>query len=164
MNPKIFREYDVRGLVDIDLSDEVVYSLGRGFATYVSRLGKRNVVVGRDGRLSSPRFRDSLVAGMVAGGLDVVDVGVCPTPVFYFSLFHLDRDGGVMITGSHNPPEFNGFKICVGKTTLHGKAIQELRQIVEEGKFVTGEGAVSSREIIPDYQDYLLKNIRLEEN
>jgi phosphomannomutase/phosphoglucomutase len=162
MNPKIFREYDVRGLVDIDLSDEVVYSLGRGFATYVSRLGKRNVVVGRDGRLSSPRFRDSLVAGMVAGGLDVVDVGVCPTPVFYFSLFHLDRDGGVMITGSHNPPEFNGFKICVGKTTLHGKAIQELRQIVEEGKFVTGEGAVSSREIIPDYQDYLLKNIRLE--
>ena len=162
MNPRIFREYDIRGLVDTDLSDEVVYSLGRGFATYISRLGKRNVVVGRDGRLSSPRFRDSLVAGMVAGGLDVVDVGVCPTPVFYFSLFHLDRDGGVMITGSHNPPEFNGFKICVGKTTIHGSEIQDLRQIVEEGNFVEGEGAVSFREIIPDYQGYLLKNIRLE--
>ena len=162
MNPRIFREYDVRGLVDIDLTDEVVYSLGRGFATYISRLGKRNVVVARDGRLSSPRFRDSLVAGMVAGGLDVVDVGVCPTPVFYFSLFHLDRDGGVMITGSHNPPEFNGFKICVGKTTIHGNEIQALRQIVEEGNFVAGEGAVSFREIIPDYQRYLLKNIRLE--
>ncbi len=162
MNPGIFREYDVRGLVDTDLTDEVVYSLGRGFATYISCLGKRNVAVGRDGRLSSPRFRNSLVAGMVAGGLDVVDLGVCPTPVFYFSLFHLNRDGGVMITGSHNPPEFNGFKICVGKTTIHGDEIQALRRIVEGGDFVTGKGAVSAREIIPDYQGYLLKNIRLE--
>jgi phosphomannomutase / phosphoglucomutase len=162
MNPRIFREYDVRGLVDIDLTDEVVYSLGRGFAAYISRLGKKNVVVARDGRLSSPRFRDSLVAGMAAGGLDVVDVGVCPTPVFYFSLFHLSRDGGVMITGSHNPPEFNGFKICAGKTTIHGSEIQALRKIIEEKDFVAGKGTVSSREIIPDYQRYLLANIRLE--
>ncbi len=162
MNPRIFREYDIRGLVDTDLTDEVVFALGRGFATYLSRLGKRNVVVGRDGRLSSPRFRVPLVEGMLAGGLDVVDVGVCPTPVFYYSLFHLDRDGGVMITGSHNPPEFNGFKICVGKTTIHGSEIQALRKIVEEGRFVGGKGAVSLREIIPDYQDYLLRNIRLE--
>ena len=162
MNPRIFREYDVRGLVDIDLTEEIVFSLGRGFATFISRTGKRNIVVGRDGRLSSPRFRAPLVEGMVAGGLDIVDVGLCPTPVFYFSLFHLDRDGGVMITGSHNPPEFNGFKICAGKTTIHGNAIQALRKIVEEENFVGGKGAVSFREIIPDYQDYLLKNIRLE--
>jgi phosphomannomutase/phosphoglucomutase len=162
MNPRIFREYDVRGLVDIDLTDEIVFDLGRGFAAYMSLLGKRNVVVGRDGRLSSPRFRDPLVEGMVAGGLDVVDVGVCPTPVFYFSLFHLDRDGGVMITGSHNPPEFNGFKICAGKTTIHGDEIQTLRKIIEGRSFGGGNGKVSFRGIVPDYQAYLSKNIRLE--
>ena len=162
MNPSIFREYDVRGLVDVDLTDEVVFSLGRGFATHISRLEKKKIVVGRDGRLSSPRFRDSLVAGMVASGLDVVDIGVCPTPLFYYSLFHLDRDGGVMITGSHNPPEFNGFKICVGKTTIYGSEIQALRKIIEGKVFVEGKGTVSFREIIPDYQSYLLGNIRLE--
>jgi phosphomannomutase/phosphoglucomutase len=162
MNPRIFREYDIRGLVDIDLTDEIVFALGRGFATYLFRLGKTNVVVGRDGRLSSPRFLAPLVEGMLAGGLDVLDVGVCPTPVFYFSLFHLDRDGGVMITGSHNPPEFNGFKICAGKTTIHGSEIQALRKIIEGENFVGGKGTVSSRPIIPDYQAYLLKNIRLE--
>jgi len=162
MNSRIFREYDIRGLVDIDLTDEVVFDLGRGFATYLSRLGKKYVIVGRDGRLSSPRFFGSLVEGMVAGGLNIVDVGVCPTPVFYFSLFHLNRDSGVMITGSHNPPEFNGFKICVGKTTIHGNEIQGLRRIIEGQEFIEGKGTVFSREIIPDYQAYLLKDIRLE--
>jgi len=90
MNPRIFREYDIRGVVDQDLTDKLVRLLGRAFSTYLFNQGKRRVVLGRDGRLSSPRFRDSLVQGMVSGGLDVVDIGVCPTPVFYFSLFHLD--------------------------------------------------------------------------
>jgi len=162
MNPRIFREYDIRGVVDQDLTDEVVHLLGRGFATYIISKGKRRVVVGRDGRLSSPRFRHPLVQGMVAGGLDIVDLGVCPTPVFYFSLFHLDREGGMMITGSHNPPEFNGFKVCVGKETLYGEEIQNLRKLVEAQKFVEGKGSVSFQEIIPSYQNFALSNIHLK--
>jgi phosphomannomutase/phosphoglucomutase len=94
--------------------------------------------------------------------MDVVDIGVCPTPVFYFSLFHLDRDGGAMITGSHNPPKFNGFKVCSGKDTLYGEQIQDLRRIIESQNFVRGEGSVSRREIIPDYQKYVLEKIRLQ--
>jgi phosphomannomutase/phosphoglucomutase len=162
MNPRIFREYDIRGVVDRDLTDEVVDSLGRGFATYLSMMGKRRVVVGRDGRLSSPRLREVLVQGMVAGGLEVVDLEVCPTPVFYFSLFHLEREGGVMITGSHNPPEFNGFKVCVGKETLYGKQIQDLRKLVEAGKFISGRGSLTSQKVIPAYQEYFLNHIRLK--
>jgi phosphomannomutase/phosphoglucomutase len=162
MNPRIFREYDIRGLVDQDLTIDGARLIGQSLATYLSRQGKRNGVLGRDGRLSSPRFRDPLLEGMVAGGMDVVDIGVCPTPVFYFSLFHLNRDGGAMITGSHNPPEFNGFKVCSGKDTLYGEQIQDLRRIIESQNFVRGEGSVSQQEIIPDYRQFLAKNIQLQ--
>ncbi|MGE5253285.1 MAG: phosphomannomutase/phosphoglucomutase [Planctomycetaceae bacterium] len=162
MNPRIFREYDIRGLVDQDLTDETVWLIGRGLATYLFRQGKVRVVVGRDGRLSSPRLRDSLVQGMMTGGLEVVDIGLCPTPVFYFSLFHLDREGGAMITGSHNPPEFNGFKVCSGKETLYGDQVQELRRVIESRNFTEGRGSVSYREVIPDYREHLLENIRLQ--
>lgn len=162
MNPRIFREYDIRGLVDQDLTDETVWLIGRGLATYLFRQGKARVVVGRDGRLSSPRLRDSLVQGMVTGGLEVVDIGLCPTPVFYFSLFHLDREGGAMITGSHNPPEFNGFKVCSGRETLYGKQVQELRRVIESRNFTESRGSISYREIIPDYRKHLLENIRLQ--
>ncbi len=162
MNPRIFREYDIRGVVDQDLTDKLVRLLGRAFSTYLFNQGKRRVVLGRDGRLSSPRFRDSLVQGMVSGGLDVVDIGVCPTPVFYFSLFHLDREGGVMITGSHNPPEFNGFKVCVGKEALYGEEIQNLRRLAEARRFVDGKGSVSFHEILPAYQNFILRNISLK--
>jgi len=162
MNPRIFREYDIRGLVDQDLTVEGARLIGQGLATYLSRQGKRRVVVGRDGRLSSPRFRDPLVQGMVAGGMEVMDIGVCPTPVFYFSIFHLNRDGGAMITGSHNPPEFNGFKVCSGKDTLHGEQIQDLRRIIESQNFFRGEGSVSQQEVIPAYRQFLGQNIWLQ--
>jgi phosphomannomutase/phosphoglucomutase len=162
MNPRIFREYDIRGVVDRDLTDEVVDLLGQGLATYLINKGKRRVMVGRDGRLSSPRLREVLVKGMVSGGLEVVDIDVCPTPVFYFSLYHLEGEGGVMVTGSHNPPEFNGFKVCVGKETIYGKQIQDLRKLVETRKFVSGRGSVTSQEVIPAYQKYFLNNIRLK--
>ncbi len=162
MNPNIFREYDIRGVVDKDLTDEIVRLIGLSFATCLSRLSKRRAVVGRDGRLSSPRFRDPLVQGMTEGGLEVIDIGVCPTPVFYFSLFHLEQEGGIMITGSHNPPEFNGFKVCVGRETLYGEKIQDLRRTIEAGKFASGKGSVSQREIIPEYQEFLVNNLRLK--
>jgi len=162
MNPRIFREYDIRGLVGQDLTDETAWLIGRSLATYLIRQGKSRVVVGRDGRLSSPGLRDSIVRGMVTGGLGIVDIGLCPTPVFYFSLFHLDRDGGVMITGSHNPPEFNGFKVCSGKDTLYGEQIQELHRIIESRNFTEGPGSVSCQEVIPAYRKYLVENIRLQ--
>ena len=162
MNSRIFREYDIRGLVDQDLTDETVWLIGRGLATYLFRQGKPQGVVGRDGRLSSPRFRESLVRGMVAGGMEIIDVGLCPTPVFYFSLFHLDREGGAMITGSHNPSEFNGFKVCSGKDTLYGEQIQEIRRIIETRKFSEGRGSVSPLPILPAYHKFLLGNIRLD--
>lgn len=161
INPHIYREYDIRGVVEKDLTPEIVRRLGMGFGTYMARLGKRSLVVGRDGRLSSNAFREALIEGLLSTGCDVVDIGVCPTPVYYFSLFHLDRDGGMMVTGSHNPPEFNGFKVSVGKSTIFGEEIQRLGRLVEAGDFVSGKGKLSEYAIIPAYQDYLKKNIRL---
>ncbi len=161
INPQIFREYDIRGVVDKDLTPEIVRRLGIGFGTYMVRLGKRSLVVGRDGRLSSKAFSEALIEGLLSTGCDVVHIGVCPTPVYYFSIFHLNREGGMMVTGSHNPPEFNGFKVSVGKSTIFGEEIQRLGRLVEAGDFVSGEGNLSEFDIIPAYQDYLKKNIRL---
>src|SRR5678809_248043 len=128
MNAHIFREYDIRGLVDQDLTEDVVELLGKGLGTVVRRKGGQSIAVGRDCRESSTRFRDRLVAGINSTGLDVLDVGVVPTPLTYFAANTLPVDGLAMITGSHNPPEYNGFKIGHGKTTLHGHEIQALRQ------------------------------------
>ncbi len=154
----LFREYDIRGIVGAELTNQVAEEIGRAFATMGRDRGLKTVAVGRDGRNSSPALRDSLVRGLTAGGLNVVDVGVCPTPVLYFSLFHLPVDGGVMITGSHNASEYNGFKLCVGKEAIHGEDIQHLRKIVEKGKFSSGSGTVTQRPVIPDYLAYLKKN------
>ncbi|MBM4337999.1 MAG: phosphomannomutase/phosphoglucomutase [Deltaproteobacteria bacterium] len=162
INPQIYREYDIRGVVDKDLTPEIVQRLGKGFGTHMVRLGKRSLAVGRDGRLSSRAFSEALIDGLISTGCDVVNIGVCPTPVYYFSVFHLDRDGGVMVTGSHNPPEFNGFKVSVGKTTIFGEEIQKLGQLVEKGNFSTGQGKLSSAEIIRPYHDYIKKNIHIE--
>jgi len=154
----LFREYDIRGIVGQELTEEVAERIGRAFATLAGQNGMKTVSVGRDGRASSPALRDRLVRGLTAGGLSVLDIGVCPTPVLYFSLFNLSVDGGVMITGSHNASEYNGFKLCVGKDALHGEEIQHLRRIVEAGQFSSGAGAVSMRPLIPDYLAYLKKS------
>ncbi len=162
INPQIYREYDIRGMVDRDLTPDIVRRLGQGFGTYMANQGHFKLVVGRDGRLSSKTFREALIQGLISTGCDVVDLGLCPTPVYYFSIFHLDKDGGMMITGSHNPPEFNGFKVSVGKSTIFGEEIQNLGRLIERGKFITGKGNLSDIEIIRPYQDYIKKNIRLE--
>ncbi len=155
MNPYIFREYDIRGVVDKDLTEEVVEELGRGFGTYLKEKGGKRASLGGDVRLSTPRFREVFAKGMLASGLDVVDIGIVPTPVQYFSLYHLDVDGGVMITGSHNPPEFNGFKLAVGKTTIYGEQIQEVRGIIEEARFSSGNGKLVEEDVIGPYQERL---------
>lgn len=163
MNPKAFREYDIRGIVDHDIRDDDVLQFGRAFAAYMSRQGKRRVVVGRDCRLSSGRYRDLLVEGMTSGGLDIVDVGQCPTPLFYFAIRHLVREGGVMVTASHNPPEYNGFKICNGYDTISGAEIQELRTLMESAGFapVSG-GQVRDYDIAAPYMEFVSGNIRLK--
>jgi phosphomannomutase/phosphoglucomutase len=161
MNPLIFREYDIRARVGLDLTAEGVYHLGRTLGAYFQRQGKRRLVVGRDCRASSPEWSTQLTAALTASGCRVVDIGICPTPVLYFGIRHLQADGGVIITASHNPPEFNGFKICNGFHTIHGTEIQVLYRLAQEAHFVTRPGEVESFEMIPVYQDYLAQNLRL---
>ncbi len=162
INPYIFREYDIRGVVDKDLTDEVVLLLGKAFGTYLQRQGGRKVSVGGDVRLSTERFKKVLIQGLTSTGVDVVDIGIVPTPVQYFSLFKLNVDGGVMITGSHNPPDFNGFKMSVGQSTIYGEEIQKLRQIIEQDEFLTGEGQVETRDLIDDYINDLKSRIHIQ--
>jgi phosphomannomutase/phosphoglucomutase len=145
MNPLIFREYDIRGVADRDLTDEVVTNIGRAFGTFLSRRGKRRVALGRDCRLSSDRLHAALREGMLATGLSIVDIGVGPTPIMYFSVFHKDLEGGVQITGSHNPPGDNGFKLMCGKDTLAGDDIRELRTLIERQDFDLRAGGTAER-------------------
>jgi phosphomannomutase/phosphoglucomutase len=162
INSEIFREYDIRGIADKDLTSPVIETLGRAFAFYIREKGVTRATVGYDARLSSPRLCDDICRGLVTGGINVTVIGLCPTPVLYYSLFHLNPGSGIMITGSHNPAEFNGFKLCVGKETIYGEEIQNLRKIMErqEGGD-TQAGAQPGRkthyEILPDYIDYLKK-------
>jgi phosphomannomutase/phosphoglucomutase len=161
LDPNVFREYDIRGIVNEEIQDRDVVLLGKAFGTYMARQQKKYVVVGRDCRLSSDRYRNLLLEGMLATGLDVVDVEVCPTPVFYFALRHLNREGGMMITASHNPPEYNGFKICNGFDTISGAEIQKFRTLMEKGSFETGEGKVTGYDIVAPYIDFVVSNISL---
>lgn len=161
INPSIFREYDIRGIVDQDLTADVVEVLGRGMGSYFRRHGKQRVALGRDCRLSSPRFADALAAGLQSTGCAVVDIGTVPTPLLYFMIFHKKLEAGVMITGSHNPPEFNGFKMMCGEETLYGETIQELRRMIESGDFVAeAAGPRSGLDIVPEYRAAVLGIIK----
>jgi len=163
MNSQVFREYDIRGIVANDFDDDFVVDLGRGYATLLHRAGKKTITLGRDCRLSSDRLRDRLVEGLLSGCINVVDIGVVPTPLLYFSVLSWKMDGGAMITGSHNAAEYNGFKLGVGATTIYGAEIQRLRDIIERQDFVTtgGKGTLSQRPVIPDYNDFILSQFKL---
>ena len=159
---EIFRQYDIRGIVGKDLDKEVAFHLGRAFSVYLKGINPkaRRVSVGRDVRLSSDELAAGIRDGIVSSGLEVIDIGICPSPLQYFSLYHLDLDGGIMVTGSHNPPEYNGFKLSAGKGTIHSEAIQEIRQIIKnKGTEKEGgaKGQVRKYEIIPAYREYMLK-------
>ena len=147
MNENIFREYDIRGVVGTDLTDDVVENLGKGIGTYLNEHDVKEITLGRDCRISSEGLRDTLVRGLLSTGINVIDIGVSHTPLLYFSLFHLEKNGAVMITGSHNPPEFNGFKVCLGKTTIHGPEIQVIKELIKQNSFVQGSGTVTSKDI-----------------
>lgn len=162
MKEEIFREYDIRGILDRDFGLQDVERIGHGFGTYVHQRGGRRIVVGRDCRLSSPRIRDALVSGLIMAGARVIDVGVCPTPVLYFALHHLDPDGGIMITASHNPPEYNGFKVCLGKETIFSEEIQHFRRLLEAGNFIQAQGISEKYDMITPYRDYVVDNVTLD--
>jgi phosphomannomutase / phosphoglucomutase len=151
----LFREYDLRGIMGQELTESIAEQVGRAYCTYVKDRGVKSISVGRDGRLSSPALFKSLLKGLLAGGLNVIDIGVCPSPLLYFSLFKLPVDGGIMITGSHNAAEYNGFKICVGEEAIHGEAIQDLRRVMDGEEFISGQGKLSEHPIIPDYLAYI---------
>jgi phosphomannomutase/phosphoglucomutase len=163
VNPRVFREYDIRGNADRDLDDAFVEELGRAVGTHLHRSGARRITLGRDCRVHSPRLHAALRAGILSTGMDVIDVGVVATPVLYYSVFHFDADGGVQITGSHNPPEDNGFKILRGKSTIHGREIQELRKLVENKDFLKAPapGKVEDREINDPYLEMATSRIQL---
>ncbi len=164
MNPQVFREYDIRGVVERDFDDQFVIDLGRAWAKMLTDAGKRTVTLGRDCRLSSDRLHDLLIEGATASGIDIVDVGVVPTPLQYFSVVHWKLDGGAMITGSHNAAEYNGFKLGVGPSTLYGAEIQKLRQLIEARDFVKPgrKGTLTTRPVIPEYNDFIRRQFKFQ--
>lgn len=147
----IFREYDIRGIADQELLSPDVEQLGRAIGTHIGRMRGKKVAVGRDVRLSSKRLRDAIVAGLTFSGCKVIDVEEVPTPLLYYAVQHLGCDGGVMITGSHNPAEYNGFKVVAGAGTIHGAEIQKLRELIEAGDLDNGRGSVQKYDILTPY-------------
>ena len=162
MNPLIFREYDIRGVAERDMPDERVRDLGRALGTYQQRKGNRQLALGRDCRLSSPRLHAALRAGLLETGVHLIDIGVVPTPLMYFAVFHHDLDGGVQITGSHNPPDDNGFKMMQGKASLFGEDIATLRTMIEQRDLdLPGGGTVEILDFFPAYTGYVKGNVRM---
>lgn len=159
--PTIFREYDIRGVVGREITVETAGAIARAYAAYLRERNERSVVVGRDLRDSSPQIRDAVVTALVESGCDLTDIGTVITPVFYFARVHLRIDGGVMITASHNPPQFNGFKLAHGFGTIYGAEIQEIRRIAASGEFVSGRGQTVARDVLPAYRAMLKDKIHL---
>ena len=159
-NSEIFREYDIRGIADRDLASPISIALGQAVGTYLKREGRSRVTLARDCRLSSERLASEVGRGLQMAGLEVIDVGVVPTPLLYFSLYHFgDVEGGVMITGSHNPADYNGLKICSGKTTIHGEEIQKVGRILESADLEQGRGSIESRDIEEPYRKMIRDRI-----
>jgi phosphomannomutase/phosphoglucomutase len=162
LKPTIFREYDIRGVADSELLSPDVEQLGLGLGSYLRRNSGPKINVGRDCRLSSTRLRDALVKGLLAAGCDVTDIGVVPTPVLYYSAQQLIADGAIMITGSHNPSEYNGFKTVCGSGTLHGETIQEVRRLIERQDFERGAGRASHADVVASYVDEIASQFQLK--
>ncbi len=163
MEDRIFREYDIRGVYGDDLTEEIAYLVGKAFISLIYKEKHRipeNVTIGMDARLSSEHLKEGLIRGITECGVNVIDLGVCPTPLQYFSLFHLSIDDGIMITGSHNPPQFNGFKISINRETIYGEKIKELKSIIEKKDFIAlkTKGGSKKYNIIDSYIKLMLQN------
>ncbi len=161
MNPEMFREYDIRGIAGKDMTENDVVLIGKGVGTFLREHGCSKLTVGRDCRLTSDLYAEKVIKGLRSTGCDVIDIGVCPTPVLYFSIQHLEQEGGVMVTASHNPMEYNGFKLCLGLDSIHGKDIQKILNIINENSFVTGSGLLSTADVITPYKEFVENNITI---
>jgi len=161
LDQTIFRAYDIRGIVGESLTDASVYHLGRSFAAQARSQGVKEVVVGADGRLSSPNLKQQFCAGLQDGGCDALDVGFVATPLLYFAAHHRPEKTGVMITGSHNPANYNGFKMMIDGNTLSGDEIQALKQRMLDSDYSEGEGSYAEQDIRPAYLDYVLNDVKL---
>ena len=162
LNPYIFREYDIRGKVADDFPPEIVVLLGRAFGTFVKRSGGQEIALSGDIRLTTPDLIDAFREGVLSTGTDVINLRIVPTPVNYYSMFKLNVSGAVQITGSHNPPEFNGFKLSLHKKPVYGSQITSLKKIIELGDFEYGEGTETRYKILPDYKQMILSKINIE--
>jgi len=161
-NPYVFREYDIRGKVVEDFSNEFVQDLGRAFGSFVKVRGGKEITLSGDIRLTTPVLKENFKIGVLETGIDVIDIGIVPTPVNYYSMWKLEVAAAVQITGSHNPPEMNGFKMSFRKKAVYGQQIQELRHLVKQQKFEKGDGTEARYTILDDYIDMILKKIKLE--
>ncbi len=159
INPEMFREYDIRGIAGKDMDEDDVVTIGKAIGTFLQRHGNHNLTVGQDCRITSPLYAEKLIQGLTESGCDVVDIGVCPTPVAYYSIRKLRKQGNVMVTASHNPPEYNGFKICNGLDSVYGEQIQQILKYIKENDFESGKGSVEIYDITPYYKAHLLENI-----
>ena len=162
INKYIFREYDIRGKVSDDFPPEVVENLGKAFGTFISRSGGQEIALSGDVRLTTPSLIESFKTGVLSTGVDVISIGILPTPANYYTMFKLDVAGAVQITGSHNPPEFNGFKMSRNKKSVFGDSIQDLRSIIEKEDYETGEGDEAPYKILKDYRKMIFEKISIE--
>jgi phosphomannomutase len=159
-DPTILREYDIRGVVGKQVHAADARAIGRTFGTIVKRKGGKRVALGYDGRLSSPELAAACVEGLTAAGVDVVNIGLAATPMLYFAVYHLDTDGGIQITGSHNPPDYNGFKMMLGKKSFFGEEIQKLGAMAGKADWESGQGKAEKKDILADYAARLLKDVK----
>ncbi|MCM8758524.1 MAG: phosphomannomutase/phosphoglucomutase [Candidatus Omnitrophica bacterium] len=155
VNRVVFREYDIRGIVESQITNDFAFTLGRAFGTYVRKAGFKNCLVGCDNRKSSPGLKNHFIDGLLQCGVDVFDAGMIPTPVAYFGQKYHHLDGCAIITASHNPPQFNGFKLVVGEHGLYGEKIQQIADIFEREDFVSGKGNVKQISVEKDYIDFM---------
>ncbi len=162
INPYIFREYDIRGKVDEDFPEHVVIKLGKAFGTFVKRAGGREIAISGDIRLTTPDLINYFKKGVLSTGIDIINLGILPTPVNYFSMFHLDVSAAVQITGSHNPPEFNGFKLSFKKQPVFGDDIKLLYEFIEKMDFEKGEGTEAKFKILDTYNNMIIDKISIK--
>jgi phosphomannomutase/phosphoglucomutase len=155
INSSIFREYDIRGIADTDLNDLLVEGVAKAYGTLMKREGRKTVSLGYDMRLSSLRIQKVFQKSLLSTGLDVINIGMVTTPMLYFSIAYWKLDGGVMITGSHNPSEYNGLKLCRGTGSVYGKELQAVLEMIQKKDFETGQGAAQERSVTQDYKNYL---------
>ncbi|WP_296969270.1 phosphomannomutase/phosphoglucomutase [Tepidanaerobacter sp. EBM-38] len=161
INPYIFRQYDIRGVVGEDLDEDFARRLGQAFGTYALKNNETSVIVGCDNRISSPSLKKAVTEGLLSTGCNVVDIGTVVTPIFYYARIHFNINPGIMVTASHNPAQFNGFKVAFGPGTIYGDEIQNLRIMMEKGDFLSGQGSITYKDPVKDYIDMICEKIHL---